>query len=32
VRKLENIHSGGSGFASVESEYSVGARINITWQ
>lgn len=32
VRKLENIHSGGGGFANVESEYSVGSRINITWQ
>lgn len=32
VRRLENVHSGGSGFASAESEYSVGSRINITWQ
>lgn len=32
VRKLDNNHSGGGGFASAESEYSVGSRINITWQ
>lgn len=32
TREFENIHSGGSGFASVESKYSSGSDINVTWQ
>jgi hypothetical protein len=31
-REFENIHAGGSGFASVESKYTSGSDINVTWQ
>lgn len=30
-RKFLNIHTGGSGFKSVKSDYSSGSKINITW-
>jgi hypothetical protein len=32
TREFENIHSGGSGFASAESKYSSGSDTNINWQ
>jgi hypothetical protein len=31
TREFTNIHTGGSGFSSVESKYSSGSDINITW-
>jgi hypothetical protein len=31
TREVENLHSGGAGFSSVESAYSSGSDINITW-
>jgi len=32
TREFENIHSGGSGFSSVESKYNSGSDVNVTWQ